>query len=284
MERGSMSAAPHRVLCASCLDPALGLPAIPDLSIDAIITDPPYSPKVHEVLRRGLTDYKERKGNGARATRNRDLKFAPLDPIVRDAAAHEFARLARRWVLVFSDQEGVGSPRSTEMPYGSGWVGALERAGLEYVRTGIWLKLGATPQMTGDRPAVGHECIVIAHRRKPNGAPLKKRWNGHGHHAVWTHPIVLDRGANGARLHTTQKPLGLMRELVELFTEPGELVLDPFAGSGTTGVACKILGRRFLGFDESPTWAALAQRRIDGGQVIATPGQLDLLDWSTPHG
>ena len=76
---------------------------------------------------------------------------------------------------------------------------------------------------------------------------------------------MLNRGGKDAvptRIHATQKPLKLMRELVELFTEPGELVLDAFAGSGTTGVACKLLGRRFVGFEQDEEIYATAQRRI----------------------
>lgn len=253
------------VLCANCLDPALGMPAVPDRAIDVVITDPPYSPKVHRCSRRGLTDYKERKGDAARAARTRDLAFEPLTPKLRAGAAQQFARLARRWVLVFSDLEGVDA-----------WRQDLEWAGLEYVRCGIWVKLGCTPQLTGDRPGNGCEAIVIAHQTSSRGKPIRKRWNGGGLPATWSHPIVLDRGHNGARVHTTQKPLGLMRDLVELFSDPGELVADAFTGSGTTGIACRLLGRRFLGFEMDAACARLAQRRIDGERGIELAQQLEL--------
>ena len=64
------------------------------------------------------------------------------------------------------------------------------------------------------------------------------------------------------RCHPTQKPLSLMEALVRDFSDPGELVLDPFAGAGTTGVAALSLGRRFLGWELDPAHAATAQRRL----------------------
>jgi DNA modification methylase len=64
----------------------------------------------------------------------------------------------------------------------------------------------------------------------------------------------------------TQKPVGLMRELVALFTSPGESVLDPFMGSGTTGVAATAMGRRFIGIEREPRYFDIACRRIEEAQ------------------
>lgn len=74
------------------------------------------------------------------------------------------------------------------------------------------------------------------------------------------------------RIHPTQKPLALMKALVELVTRPGQLVLDPFAGSGTTLVAAKLAQRDFLGFEKDPTYFRAAQDRIrdidDGSRLF----------------
>lgn len=148
------------------------------------------------------------------------------------------------------------------------------------MRVGHWIKLGATPQFTGDRPATGSEAIVIAH---PKG---RKKWNGGGTHAVWPFPIVT--GINPERTeHTTQKPLDLMLKLVDLFTDPDDLVLDPFCGSGTTGVACLRLGRRFIGVEMSERYAAIAVERMRAEQsglslTAARAGQLALFGESEP--
>ena len=63
--------------------------------------------------------------------------------------------------------------------------------------------------------------------------------------------------------HPTQKPVGVMQWVLELATKPGDLVLDPFCGSGTTGVACLRLGRRFIGIEKEATYAAVARERLE---------------------
>jgi site-specific DNA-methyltransferase (adenine-specific) len=65
-----------------------------------------------------------------------------------------------------------------------------------------------------------------------------------------------------ARLHEAQKPVALLEFLIRLTTRPGHIVLDPFAGSGTTGAACLRLGRRFIGFEIDPAVAAVAESRL----------------------
>lgn len=62
--------------------------------------------------------------------------------------------------------------------------------------------------------------------------------------------------------HPTQKPLEVIKWCLELYSKPGDLVLDPFMGSGTTGVACALLGRRFIGIDRDPEYLTMAKRRI----------------------
>ena len=218
--------------------------------VDHVITDPPYSEHVHGAARSSrMVSANDRGGRyGADVRRNVDLGFAHLDDLTRAWCAGSFGRLARRWVLVFSDTE------SSHL-----WRDDLVTAGLDYVRTGAWVKLGSTPQFSGGRPATGFEAITIAH---PKG---RKRWNGGGKHALWTHPIVLDRGRNGARLHTTQKPLSLMGELVGLFTDEGETILDPFAGSGTTLVAAKQAGRKAIGVELEERYCEVIAKRLAQG-------------------
>lgn len=229
---------------ADCRDvlPSMG-------GVDAVITDPPYSEHVHGVARRSNIEHRDRGAKyGADTRRVVDFGFTHLTPDLRGFVAEQFARIARRWVLVFSDTESAHL-----------WRDDLTEHGLDYVRTGAWVKIGSTPQFSGDRPATGHESVTIAH------ATGRKRWNGGGQHAVWTHPIVLDRGGKTPRLHTTQKPLGLMAQLVGLFTDPGETVLDPFAGSGTTLVAARQAGRKSIGVEQDERYCETIARRLDQG-------------------
>ena len=76
------------------------------------------------------------------------------------------------------------------------------------------------------------------------------------------------------RCHPTQKPLDLIETLISDFTDEGEIVCDPFAGSGTTGLACLRLGRRFIGWERDPQHHATAIRRLTGDEVRPAPGQL----------
>lgn len=205
------------------------LPALAE--VDVVIADPPYSEHVHGNARSSrMVSANDRGGRyGADLRRNVDLGFDHLSAVDRLFLAEQTARLVKRWALFFSDVE------SDHL-----WRSDLVSCGLDYVRTGAWIKTGSTPQFSGDRPATGFEAITIAH---PKG---RKRWNGGGKHAIWDVPIVLNRGKKTPRWHTTEKPLALMTALVDLFSEPGEVVLDPTAGSGTTGVAAKRLGRRSI--------------------------------------
>jgi site-specific DNA-methyltransferase (adenine-specific) len=217
-----------------------GMATLPDRSVDVVITDPPFSDHVHKKIRSG------RNGGQAGISAPVALDFAHLSDATMTACAEHFARLSRRWVLVFSDVE------STHL-----WRAAIVVAGLEYIRTGIWRKTVHTPQFTGDRPAPGYETFVLAHRKG------RKRWNGGGRSGVYDFASE-GQGAHGAkRVHETQKPLALMDALVRDFTERGELVLDPFAGSGTTGAACVRAGRRFVGWEQDERYHALASRRLD---------------------
>lgn len=230
-----------------CLDPSTGLASLADRSIDHVITDPPYDEHTHTRGRRGAmrsTDANTCRPR-RRVSEGRELGFAAITPSQMEAASRLFGRLARRWVLVFCALEMTAD-----------WRQALELGGLEYIRCGLWRKLGSTPQFTGDRPAVGAEAIVIAH---PRG---RKRWNGGGRHGVWDAPIVLDRTGRDPRLHTTQKPLSLLSALVADFTNREDTILDPFSGSGTTGVAAIRAGRHFVGWELDSKYHATASARL----------------------
>lgn len=205
---------------------------LPSSCIDHIITDPPYSDRVHEGVQQRATS------DGY--NRCTDFGFGCLTGKLQEDVAREFARLAKRWVLIFCDPLGL-----------AGWRDVLEKHGLRYYRSGIWVKKGAAPSFHGLGPAEQFECVAIAHSQ------AGMRWNGGGKGAVWEFPIV-----HSDRVHNTQKPVPLMLELVREFSDEGELVLDPFSGGGTTGIACRQLGRRFLGFELEEKWVAAGNFRI----------------------
>lgn len=278
--------AQYVVLEADCSEV---LPMLPERSVDHVLTDPPFSKHVHSLQRRVMTgphrQFARQRGGIAKDLKyhgnpvTQDLGFGHLTPELRRLCGVHFARVARRWIVVKADEEGR-----------PGWKTDLERAGARHVRAGTWWKIGAQPQLSGRMPAVDREALQISHAR---GAAM--RWNGGGSHASWCaiddpltyrFPIATDRNGTGERIHTTQTPLSLWLEIVADFTDPGELVLDPFCGSGSLGIACARLGRRYLSMDNGKDangkpWAQWAREGIEAelrglARSAAAAGQLGL--------
>jgi 16S rRNA G966 N2-methylase RsmD len=227
--------------------------------VDHVITDPPYDRDVYMRAKKTLDRRNSGPGlRGMERARGATLeKFAVgsiglMDDAFAGALAAEWSRLLRRWVLVFSDAE------STER-----WRRSLVAGGMRYVRTGAWAKPNAMPQMCGDRPAQGFEPCTIGH-----SASQRTRWNGGGSAALWIHNTAVgDARPEG---HPCPKPLPLMVELVTDFTDEGETILDPFAGSGTTGVAAKLNGRKAILIEREEKYCEIAAKRLEQTQ----PGRL----------
>jgi len=203
---------------------------------DVVITDPPYG--AVETHARHLSTITLKDGTAA----GQPLGFTGISGDNLVSLAASWVAVARRWVVFTCE-----------------WQHAhlLADAGL-LVRLGIWRKPDGAPQFTGDRPGMGWEAVAICHR------PGRKRWNGGGAHAFWTVP----KSASGSG-HPTEKPLGLVGAWIRDFTDAGETVVDPFMGSGTTGVACVNWGRRFVGIEVDPAHFATACERIR--HAVASP-------------
>jgi site-specific DNA-methyltransferase (adenine-specific) len=210
-----------------------GLALLEDASVDVVISDPPYEAEAHTSQR-----LVARAGGKLEVE---PLTFPPITEEQRTESARHMARLARRWILVFCQVEAAMK-----------WRAALEAAGAVYKRTCLWVKPDGKPQYSGDRPGIGYESIVACH------APGRSTWNGGGSHGVF----IVNKGGDVRTGHQTQKPLALMELLVRLFSDKNELILDPFAGSGTTGVAAIRLGRHFLGWEMNATYVEIGRRRL----------------------
>lgn len=235
---------------------------LPQLEVvDHVITDPPYARDVYLRMRKlesASTTRPKRVGPNIRKMAAGEIgDINDVAPVI----APEIARMVRRWVIVFSDVEFCAE-----------WRRLLEDAGLRYIRTGAWVKPDAMPQMTGDRPAVGFEPCTIAH------AQSALRWNGGGKQALWTYCTAK---GNGRPDHPCPKPEGLMNELIALFTDAGETICDPFAGSGTTLLASKRHGRKAVGIEREERFCELIAKRLQQGaldlfQPAADPDQFAL--------
>lgn len=236
--------------CVLEADCATVLPALPPKSVAHVLTDPPYETEAHTLLRRVKRTARRdaARGTDSRVAEIEALAFPPLTEGQRAAYAAEFGRLCQRWAIVFCQIEAAMR-----------WQSALIDAGMARRRIGVWVKPDGQPQLSGDRPGMGFESIVFTH------AAGRSTWHGGGRSSVFTCNKWIP--ADGANVHPTQKPLPLLVELVELFTNPGDVVLDPFCGSGSLGIACARLGRRYIGMDNGADengkpWAEWAREGI----------------------
>jgi site-specific DNA-methyltransferase (adenine-specific) len=216
--------------CGDCRD------VLPTLSrIDHVITDPPFEKEAHKIGRR--TNASINRGVNA------DLDFDSINEEMRLFIAAESVRLSKGWSLFFCQAEAVGD-----------WRDAIELAGGKYKRPLIWVKPDSSPQFNGQMPSIGYESMPLAWCG--SGFP---RWNGGGRRGVFTHNT---NNSERQGIHPTEKPISLMRELICLFSDNGQTILDPFMGSGTTGVAAVKEGRQFVGIEIDPRYFDIACRRI----------------------
>lgn len=210
--------------------------------VAAVITDPPYEAEAHGANRI--------LGSGSkREMRERELDFAAMTTELRDGFSASAASLCDGWLIAFCQAEAVSS-----------WRSSMEQGGASWRRAMIWVKPDSSPQLTGDRPAQGYESIAAAWCGSG-----RSTWNGGGRRGVFVYGKHDAGCGHGGRKneHPTQKPQALMADLVDLFSNFGQTVLDPFMGSGTTGVACVKLGRRFIGIERDPKYFDIACRRIE---------------------
>jgi site-specific DNA-methyltransferase (adenine-specific) len=206
------------------------------MSVDHILTDPPFEKEAHTPVRRTQKSIK----SGVHDA----LDFEAITDDLRLFVPTWAAEKCAGWLLAFCQVEAVAD-----------WRDAMEAAGLKYKRGMAWVKPDSLPQFNGQGPAQGYECMALAWC----GTGISK-WNAGGKRGVYTHNT---NGPLRHGQHPTEKPLSLMQELVADFTGAGDLVADPFLGSGTTGVACAQLGRRFVGTELNESYFDIACRRIE---------------------
>lgn len=202
--------------------------AIPDESVDMVLTDPPY-------------------GIGYSSRRRKDGSFAR--PIANDESLSAVARSAHHLHRILKPDSALylfASPRKQDAV-----AFILERAGFRIKNRIIWDKGIHT---AGDcRGAFGYRYEVLFFAAK--GRPLIR---GKRHPDVWRFPRV----ASQRMAHQNEKPVPLLVQAVESFTDPGALVLDPFMGSGSCGEACALTGRRFVGCEIDPRYFGPAVERL----------------------
>ena len=208
------------------------LAGMADASVDCVVTDPPY----------GTASESKVQTHGGKTCEGFNLDWDRTLPMFWLADALRVT-VDGGACIAFTDNKCV-----TDL-----WR-AMETAGWRPLQTLVWVKPNPPPQPRQNFCS-GVETAIFA--RKPGKVHC---WNGGGATVNWrAFPLV----SALERKHSTQKPVALMAWLVRLVTPPNGLVLDPFAGSGTTGVAALKERMRFVGCELSPEYAAIAKARLE---------------------
>jgi site-specific DNA-methyltransferase (adenine-specific) len=233
----------HQIITGSCLDPEIGLPSLPDKSVDVCIADPPYEEQAHTAQRRVKNP-----GTGGQVCVE-PLEFDKMSGEERRMVAIEIARVCGR-ALVFCQAEAITK-----------WQRAFNAAGIPYRRAMPWVKTNASPNFSGQFPGQSWEAIIYAKHPSAPRPPCGGR--------AWYMRSNIDH----PRFHQTEKPMELMRSIIRDFVNPGETIIDPYAGSGTTIVAAKMLGHDATGWELDPAMAEKARRRLNGCARMPSTGQ-----------
>lgn len=250
-----MNARPEQIIEGDCVE---AMAAMPDASVDLIFADPPYN------LRLGGELYRPNNSrvDGVDDEWDRYESVAAFDAFTRD------------W---------LGQARRILKPDGAIWVigtyhnifrlgTALQDLGFWMLNDVIWRKTNPMPNFRGTRFTNAHETLIwasVSEKSRPtfNYDALKELNEGRQMRSDWLLPICSGnerlKGPDGAKAHPTQKPEALLHRVLVGTSNAGDLVLDPFAGTGTTGAVAKRLGRRFIGIERDPGYAEIARARIE---------------------
>ena len=253
----------NRILEQSCID---GLNALPAGSVDMVFADPPYNLQLGGELHRP---------NNTRVD-GVDDAWDQFD----DLAAYD--AFCRKWLT---------AARHALKDDGSIWVigsyhnifrlGALlQDMGFWILNDVVWRKTNPMPNFRGRRFTNAHETLIWAAKSPKskytfNYQSMKALNDDLQMRSDWTMPICSGqerlKDASGRKAHPTQKPEALLHRVILAATRPGDMVVDPFMGSGTTGAVAKRLRRRWLGFELDADYAAVARQRIDGVVPVDDP-------------
>jgi DNA modification methylase len=242
-----------RIIQGDCVEV---LRRLPEKSVDVVFADPPYNLQLgDELYRPNMT-----KVDAVTDAWDKFDSFADYDAFT-EAWLKECQRVLKDtgtlWV--------IGSYHNIYR------VGAiLMNLGYWILNDVIWEKTNPMPQFKGIRLTNAHETLLWAQKCKGerytfNYHALKAGNEDKQMRSVWQLPICSGSEritVNGHKAHTTQKPEALLYRVIVSSTNPGDLILDPFFGTGTTGAVARKLGRRWLGIERDPAYIAVAQERI----------------------
>ena len=243
----------NKVLLGDCIET---MESLPEGSVDMIFADPPYNLQLGGDLHRP----------------NNSKVDAVDDDWDQFESFQAYDDFTRRWLK---------AARRLLKPDGTLWVigsyhnifrvgATLQDLGFWMLNDVIWRKTNPMPNFRGRRFTNAHETLIWAARDKDaryrfNYEAMKALNDDLQMRSDWTLPICSGKERlkkDGQKAHPTQKPESLLYRVILSSTEPGDVVLDPFFGSGTTGAVARKLGRNWLGLEQDPEYAQIAEARI----------------------
>jgi len=262
-------AAKNCIISGDCIE---AMRSLPEGSVDMVFADPPYNLQLEGELHRPNNS----RVDGVEEAWDRFDDFASYD------------RFSEAW---------LAAARRVLKPEGTLWVigsyhnifrvGArLQDLGYWILNDVVWRKTNPMPNFRGRRFTNAHETMIWcakdrAARYRFNYEAMKSLNDDLQMRSDWLLPIcnggerLKDR--DGRKAHPTQKPEALLHRVILASTQPGDLVLDPFFGTGTTGVVAKRLGRCYIGIERDKSYIAVAEKRLG-----ATPANTDIDIVATP--
>ncbi|WP_116085207.1 site-specific DNA-methyltransferase [Tropicimonas sp. IMCC34011] len=256
------------ILSGDCIEAMRGLP---DASVDLVFADPPYNLQLKGTLHRP----------------DNSLVDAVDDDWDSFSSFRAYDEFTSAW---------LAEARRVLKPNGALWVigsyhnifrvGAkLQDAGFWILNDVVWRKSNPMPNFRGKRLTNAHETMIWASRGEGskytfNYEALKALNEGTQMRSDWVLPICTGherlKDAEGQKAHPTQKPESLLYRVMIGTTNPGDVVLDPFFGTGTTGAVAKALGRSWIGIEREESYRKIAEerisrvRRLEAGAIAVT--------------
>lgn len=258
------------------MDCVVGMKALPDDSVDLAIADPPYNASKGNVWKWDNSVHLPGFGG------DWSKVMAEWD----NMSLTEYFPFTVAWL---SELKRVVRPTGSLWVHGTyhniGIINfALQLLGIEIINEVIWYKRNSFPNLSGRRLTASHETILWAHTGKRrqyffNYEAAKQmpcpedalREPGKQMRTVWDIPNNKHREEIRYGKHPTQKPLRLLKRMLQLSAKRGQIVLVPFAGTGSECVAARALGLHFLGFETDPHYVDICRKRL--GQSSSNLGQ-----------
>jgi modification methylase len=253
-DRGAVALPLDTILAGDCIAEMRALPAE---SVDLIFADPPYNLQLRGELHRPDNS----RVDAVDDHWDQFASFATYDAFTRD------------W---------LAAARRLLKPHGAIWVigsyhnvfrmGAeLQNQGFWILNDVVWRKSNPMPNFRGKRFTNAHETLIWASRGEGskytfNYEALKALNEGVQMRSDWVIPICTGherlKDDQGDKAHPTQKPESLLHRILVGTTNPGDVVLDPFFGTGTTGAVAKMLGRHYIGIEREESYLRVAEKRL----------------------